>query len=308
MKQTTQMHPPRDRGSWGFSSLALTAGLLLVTGLDSPATAQALPSCPSDLWREPILPRNLTTISNPPTGDSPAFLRGTFCRLFRMPTVDPVGLDTDNDPILSDGDAPGCSSENDSAGDSRLKVALGADNPYFDFRRPGDPGGVGFYRLYSQALLFDNQKTGLSMGLQAVTPAGLDADGIADGPTILSPHFAWFHEMGSGTAIQGFVGKNLRANSHWSDSLGAQINYGLALQSPIPGTESTPNRSVHMFVEALGRYRMDGDPTQHGNWELLPGLHWRLNESWWMSGGVLMPLGTPRPDAHLWQITCSWQF
>lgn len=227
-----------------------------------------------------------------------------------MPTFDPVGLDSDNDTVVSEAVAPGCTNEGDSAADNRFRVAFGTDNPYFDFRRPGDPGGVGFYRLYSQAMLFDNQKTGLSMGLQAVTPAGLDADGVADGPTILSPHFAWFHEVGNGTAIQGFIGKNLRANSHWSESLGAQINYGLAVQSPIPGTENTASKSLHMFVEALGRYRMDADPTQHAplNWEVLPGLHWRLNESWWMSGGILMPLSAPRPDPRLWQITCSWQF
>jgi hypothetical protein len=230
-----------------------------------------------------------------------------------MPTAipsEPVGLDTDNDAVVNDADAGGAGNERDAARDSRFKLAVGSDNPFFDFRRPGDPGGVGFYRLHSQVLLFDNQKTGLSMGLQAVTPAGLEADGVADGPTILSPHFAWFHQVGNGTAIQGFVGKNVRANSHWSDSLERQINYGLALQSPLPGTESTPGRSVHLFLEALGRYRIDGDPSLRSplNWELLPGIHWQLGESWWMSGGILMPLTATRPDARLWQITCSWQF
>ena len=211
MNQTTPIQPSSGRKSWGFTPFALATGFLLVTLLDSPATAQAIPGCPSDLWYEPVLPRNVATISSSLSGDGPSFLRGNSCRLFRMPTVDPVGLDSDDDSVVNEADTPGGSSENEAAGDGRLKVALGADNPYFDFRRPGDPGGVGFYRLYSQALLFDNQKTGLSMGLQAVTPAGLDADGLADGPTILSPHFAWFHEVGDGTAIQGFVGKNLRA-------------------------------------------------------------------------------------------------
>jgi hypothetical protein len=230
-----------------------------------------------------------------------------------MPTaipLDPVGLDNDNDPAVGDTDGSGSLSEKDAAGDGRVKVAVGADNPFFDFRRPGDPGGVGFYRLHSQVLLFDTQRTGLSMGLRAVTPAGLEADGVADGPTVLSPHFAWFHQVGNGTAIQGFVGKDVRANSHWSDSLDRQINYGLALQSPIPGTESTPGRSVHLFLEALGRYRIDGDPSLRAslNWEVLPGVHWQIGENWWMSGGILMPLGAARPDARLWQITCSWQF
>ncbi len=213
---------------------------------------------------------------------------------------DPVGLELDNDPTMNEVDR-------DSMADARLKVAVGTDNPFFDFRKPGDPGGVGFYRLHSQVLLFDNQRTGLSMGLQAVTPAGLEAEGVSDGPTVLSPNFAWFHEIANGTAIQGFVGKHLRANSRWSDSLERHINCGVALQSPFPGTDS---RNAYLFLEALGRYRIEGDSSQRPslNWDLLPGIHWRLGDNWWMSGGILMPLGLPRPEARLWQITCSWQF
>jgi hypothetical protein len=247
------------------------------------------------------------------TGDAPAGSRGNCCRLFRMPTayaLDPVGLDTDSDSAVDAGAAPGAAGDRDAADDGRLKVAVGTDNPYFDFRKPGDPGGVGYYRLHSQVLLFDNQKTGLSMGFRAVTPAGLDADGVADGPTVLSPHFAWFHDVGDGTAIHGFIAKDVRANSRWTDSLERQINYGLALQSPLPGIDNATGRSVHLFVEALGRYRMDSDSSQRAtlNWDLLPGVHWRVSNSWWMSGGILMPVSDLRPDARSWQITCSWQF
>lgn len=227
-----------------------------------------------------------------------------------MPSTNPVGLETDTDVGMSELEPPGVMTERESAGDGRLKVAVGTDNPFFDFRKPGDPGGVGFYRLHSQVLLFDNQRTGVSMGLQAVTPAGLEADGVSDGPTVLSPNFAWFHEIANGMAIQGFVGKHLRANSRWADSLERQINCGLALQSPLFSADSAAGRSVHLFLEALGRYRVEGDAAQRPpfNWDLLPGVHWRVGDNWWMSGGILMPLGAPRPEARLWQITCSWQF
>jgi hypothetical protein len=293
----------------GFAAMAYITFLLALAFFNNTAIAQSIPGGPSDLWREPVLARGFDLFANGQSGDCPC--RGKRCHLFRMPSAypsDPVGLDSDNDAVVDESGRPGASG--DSGGDGRLKLAFGTDNPFFDFRRPGDPGGVGYYRLHSQMLLFDNQKTGMSMGLQAVTPAGLEADGIPDGPTVLSPHFSWFHEMGNGTAIQGFVGKHVRANSRWSDSLERQINYGLALQSPLPGTESAPGRSVHLFLEALGRYRVDGDPSLRAplNWELLPGVHWQLSDSWWMSGGLLMPLSTPRPDAHLWQITCSWHF
>jgi hypothetical protein len=303
----------KQQSEWGVILLpfACTLGLLVLLG--NPSVAQSIPGSPSDLWNEPVLPRSLILTPNGSTGDVAAASRGNYCRLFRMPSTypsDPVGLDSDNDSIGDESAALVAASDRDSTADGRLKVAVGTDNPYFDFRKPGDPGGVGYYRLHSQVLLFDNQRTGLSMGLRAVTPAGLEADGIADGPTVLSPHFAWFHGVGDSSAIQGFIGKDVRANSRWSDSLERQINYGLALQSPLPGIDPAPGRSVHVFLEALGRYRMDSDPTQRTalNWELLPGVHWRLGESWWMSGGVLMPLTAPRPDARSWQITCSWQF
>jgi hypothetical protein len=285
---------------------------LLVLGAHY-AEAQTILGSPSDLWSEPALSRALALTASSPNSDGTTGTRSNFCRLFRMPAaypLDPVGLDNDSDAGTEESAGPGAAGDKDSPADGRLKVAVGTDNPYFDFRKPGDPGGVGYYRLHSQVLLFDNQKTGMSMGFQAVTPAGLEGDGLADGPTVLSPHFAWFHEVSDGTSIHGFIAKDVRANSRWTDSLERQINCGLALQSPLPGVESPSGRSVHLFVEALGSYRIDGDPAQRAalNWDLLPGVHWRVSDSWWMSGGVLMPVTAPRPDARSWQITCSWQF
>src|SRR5439155_8215555 len=144
----------------------------------------------------------LSLLTSPQAGDVLSASRANPCRLFRMPLTSPVGLDSDSEAALNDA---ATANDRDLSGDSRVKVAVGTDNPFFDFRRPGDPGGVGFYRLHSQMQLFGNQKTGLSLGLQAVTPAGLEADGVSDGPTVLSPNFAWFHQIRNGTAIQGFV-------------------------------------------------------------------------------------------------------
>ena len=39
---------------------------------------------------------------------------------------------------------------------------------------------------------------------------------------------AWFHEVGDGGAIQGFVGKKLRLDSGWGEHLGAGFAYGMA--------------------------------------------------------------------------------
>ena len=41
-------------------------------------------------------------------------------------------------------------------------------------RRPGDPGGIGFYKWYSQLQVLDTGKSGVTLGFQAVMPAGLE--------------------------------------------------------------------------------------------------------------------------------------
>ena len=63
---------------------------------------------------------------------------------------------------------------------------------------------------------------------------------------------------------------------------------------------------------ALGLYRTDNSNNVAGSamaFEVLPGVQYKVAENWWISGGVSVPVGTPRPDAgQLWQVTCWLQF
>ena len=265
-----------------------------------------------EILSEPVLPRDLDFFSgrvvSPPWLSSPA----SRFRLFGMPTgfpTPPLGLELEEDAPGADPLAS--STENQEGGaDGRWQAALGMDNPFFDIRRRGDPGGIGFYKLHTQYLFWNSPVAGMSAGLEAVTPAGLEVDGLQNGPTILCPHLAWFYDLGNGTSLQGFVGKHFQANSHWSGGLGRSLQYGLAWQRPCPGFDNEPNHGVHLFVEALGRYRYDSLPSQYsGNiLQIVPGVHWQVRENWWLSGGLLVPVGPVRPDSRLWQVTCSWQF
>jgi hypothetical protein len=296
---------------------------LLVPASEPMIHAQTFEVNPPQSRKDVLLPPELGFVS-PSVGN---FGEGSLgnrtprLRLFRMPTgflSDPVGFDSDNDPSLSDAGA-GNSPFKDS-GDrllNRVQFNVGNDNPFFDFRRPGDPGGVGYYRLHSQIQLVGTESTGLSFGCQAVSPAGIENDGVADGPTFFSPNVAWFQDLGEGTALHGFVGTHMRAAGRLPEGLinrGFQyggLRYGMAFQQPLVCPKSDPTRGLYFFVEALGRYRMENDYTARqpeSPWELLPGMHWRVNESWWFSGGVVLPNGTPRPDFNYWQITCSVQF
>jgi hypothetical protein len=260
---------------------------------------------------EPLLPRlaDLGRWATDTDNDRPCVLRNRCIRLFRMPTgfaSDPVGADLDADQVPADAGTPAATDDPDLP----VQAALYSDNPYFDFRRPGDVGGPGFYRIYTQVQLFETDSTGCTLGLQAVTPAGLENDGLADGPTAFYPNLALVHEPFDGVAVAGFVGKSLRARPGWEDHMGHSLHYGVAVAQALPCLDTLALPRVHLFLEALGRYRVDGEASAGGQpvWELLPGLHWQMRENWWLTGGVLMPLNAPLRDLNVWQVTCSWQF
>jgi hypothetical protein len=273
--------------------VGVLAPLVLAWGAE--ASAQEIPGS-SEVWQEPVFPRSFGLALPRSSGDLAVSSHPPPVYLFRMPSAfDPLPADPD------DADTPG---------DGRLQVMLAPDNPYFDFRRRGDPGGVGFYKLQSQVSLLDGPTSGFRMALRAVTPAGLQADGVAEGATVFSPSFSWFCGMPGDTALHAYLGKDVCANSRWTESLERDIRYGIAWTGPCPGFDGEACRNIRLFVEALGRYHLDNDPGRAGlaGCELLPGVQWRLCESCWVSGGILMPIAAPLADRQLWQVTCSWQF
>ena len=104
-----------------------------------------------------------------------------------MPTgflCDPLGIDPDNDPPAADADATAPVGGSLDSVNLPVQFGMGSDNPFFDFRRPGDPGGVGYYKVHTQLQLFDcgagtNQRwayTG-SKQLQVYGNKCLDANG-----------------------------------------------------------------------------------------------------------------------------------
>jgi hypothetical protein len=298
----------------------LPAGLILaLAALSFPAPA-ARAGDQYDLDRESVLSKELSEIlqfSDPATPSAPN--RPDRIRLFRMVPgflSDPVGLE--DDPTVAPDGTPLKADD----GPNWLQLAIGNDNPYFDVRRPGDPGGIGYTRVLTQFQVLDLPSTSCTIGFQAYTPTGAQQGGIEDGPTVFSPAFALFHSLDDGTAFQGFVAKNLHVSSPatLSDTLvhpaqfGRSVEYGMAVQRPI-----LPDvNNVYFFLEALGRYRYDlgqavAAPTASSSsaatWDVLPGMHMKLADGWWLSGGVVLPVNGTRPiDAHLWQFTCSFQF
>lgn len=226
------------------------------------------------------------------TGDAgePAEARPWRPPLFRMPFG-----------TLNNAGEPGAGGLDAAEADSRFQFSAGSDNPFFDFRRPGDPGGVGFWKVQTFVPVLESTTAELSLGLQAVMPAGLEFDGLAHGPTVLSPTLVWFQDLG-GPAVQAFVGQHLPASGA-DDTLQRGWLYGLAVQQPLP-TLSGGDGCLHLVVEALGRQQR---AVQSG-WELLPGLHWRVHDNCWMSGGVIFPLDGARRDPGLWQLMCRWQY
>jgi hypothetical protein len=296
--------------------LSLLAAPALCWSLHGPVHGQEVPGGSLDFQKSLLLPPQvLLEGGSRAGGESSSSGRSTPARLFRMPAgylADPVGLDSDDDNLATlDDPALTSAGPPDRGGDNHLGAAFGTDNPFLDFRGPGDPGGVGYYRLHAQYQLFKDGSTSLCLGLRAFAPAGLESDGVANGPTVLSPHLAWYYEWESGAALHGFVGKDVAARPGWDDELGHRLRYGLAIQSPLPIGPTVPGQCLHLFIEALGTSGRLTETFQHrpAAWGVIPGLYYQLHDNWWMSSGVALPLsGTTRYDSGLLQITCSWRF
>jgi hypothetical protein len=273
----------------------------------SPVRAQVPPD-PLDPLGGPLLLRDINLWSALPDALPPAS-RTPRLRLPRMPLTslgDPLGLNPDGEDPPPDPNAPTPAADSDL---SRVQLSMGADNPFFDFRRRGSPGGTGYYKVHTQLQLFDTGTTGCTLTCQAVRPAGLESNGLNDGPSFVSSALAVFHDLGDGTALHGFVGKDVRANATWRDGVTeGRLRYGVALQQPLSFATTDPARGLFLFVEAQGRWD-DRDPSAMRSWELVPGLHYRLSDSWWMSGGVLVPFGPTREgSAGQWHLSCRWQY
>lgn len=190
-----------------------------------------------------------------------------------------------------------------------LSFSAGNDNPYFELRKAGDPGGLGFARVNTQVQLWQSERTAFSLGVQAVTPLGLQSEGLADhqGPTVLSPALSLFHSLDEGLAVQMFVGKNLPVMNATTRPVRREVQYGVAVQRSLSTEENDPLSCLFVSFGALGQGDRGG--TRMSSLEVLPGLHWQPAQTWWMSAGYALPVGPARGDVlGQWQLTCSWQY
>jgi hypothetical protein len=263
---------------------------------------------PGDGDQAPLLPPD---IAWRPDSDPANAAKAPRLHTFRTPSgcmsdiVIRTDAESNTDPTLR-------SSKDDDFLDSHVEVALVQDNPFFDFRRPGDLGGVGYQRVYTEVALLDTGKSCLSLNCHAATPAGLECDGVADGPTRFSPALTWVQDLGGGAAVQGFVARTMRAQLHAFDGSQRNFEYGMVVQHPVPGLDAdTGGPRVFVFVETLGRFRPeDGSSGSQPmtRWDVVPGIHFQAGDNWWISSGVMLPVGPARTDGGLFQMTCAWQF
>jgi hypothetical protein len=223
---------------------------------------------------------------------------------------DPVSMQDDDNALPGmPGSGPSSAPAASEDGPDWIQFGMGTDNPYLDLRRPGDPGGFGFYRVNTQVQLLDSPTTACTLGLQTVTPAGIQFGGMPDGATVVSPTFSVFHTVGERTALQGFIAKNVPLYSADGTPIQRNLQYGLAVQRPIVVDGPEGLRNLFFSVGALGQVHPEHDnfkllPT----WDVLPGLQWHLNDNWWVSSGLLVPVGTTHTAPGQWQLTCSFRF
>src|SRR5579884_1682035 len=201
---------------------------------DASLTPTVLPVLPDAFWGSvglPPVPRQ------PPVHlflMQPAFLYA------------PVGLDSDDDLGGATSD-PTDPLDPDAELAARLQVSIGNDNPFFDFRSPDNPGRVGYYKLHAQYQVLETSGLSFCLGLQAFTPAGLESDGLAHGPTVLRPNFSWWQDMGNGCGLNGFVCKSVLPDTRLFDRVEQGYRCGLAWINPLNDSALTSYGSVHFF-------------------------------------------------------------
>lgn len=235
-------------------------------------------------------------------------------RLFRFAPgflADPLGMQDDDSGIpgmtkLSGADLAPLAQD---SGPEWIQLGMGSDNPYFDLRRPGDPGGFGYSRVNTQVSLLDSPTTALAFGVQAVTPTGAQFGGLPEGPTVVIPAFSVFHAVNDRLAVQGFVSKNVPIYDASASPLQRNLQYGVALQRPILADGPDGMRNLFFTFGALGQAAPERDYLRLvPKCDVLPGFQWHVNDNWWLSSAVLMPVGPVRTTPGQWQLTCSLQF
>lgn len=243
-----------------------------------------------------------------------AISRTPRLRLFRFAPgflADPLGLQDDDSVIPGMPKTAGTDSTptTPDSGPEWIQFGMGSDNPYFDLRRPGDPGGVGYSRVNTQVSLLDSPTTAFAFGVQAVTPTGAQFGGLPDGPTVVIPAFSVFHAFSDRLAVQGFVSKNVPISDAAASPLQRNLQYGLALQRPVLADGPEAWRNLFFTVGALGQVTPEHDNLRLvPKCDVLPGFQWHVNDNWWLSSAVLMPVGPVRTAPGQWQLTCSLQF
>jgi len=277
-----------------FSSAVLLALL--------PAAGQAQPmlSLVPPTWSEPLLTQEFWALERMDY-ESVRQTATPRLRMFGMPTgflAVPYWLEDEddarlvNDPVY----VAMCQKADDM---NNVQVSLGMDNPFFDLRRPGSVGGVGYYQIYSQVQVVDSGKTSMCLNLQAYTPAGVQFGGLANGPSYVCPALSFFHDLGWGTALQGFVSENISTGAGWEDNWNRKMFYGMAWQCPLAWDRTSP-QGLFFFVQALGHANYDPahSTATHPAMMVLPGLQWRLGDNCWLSlGGSQHGL-----------LSCFWRF
>lgn len=191
-----------------------------------------------------------------------------------------------------------------------VTLSFGNDNPNFAFRRQGDPGGVGFFRVSSQFQLFDSAGTSCALCLNAVSPSGQENDGLPDskGATVLMPAFSLSHAFDEGTWLLLSVGTNLTLQNPTPQPSRRDWQYGFGVYHSLATDGNGPFRNVYVSVEALGQQREMRDVRSPVTWDVLPGLHWKPASNWTLSGAFALPMAARSDTPQQWQIICTVQF
>jgi hypothetical protein len=276
---------------------AVLSSLLTMLMAQSRAQAQIPGQEPHEFWRPSAVNRDLATGLTLASEAREGPPRPPPVRMYSMLPgflSDPAGFGGNDDPVdlaSVTGNYFG-SGEMAASGLNGLLLSVGNYNPFFELRRPGDPGSIGYLRVHSQLQVLETGGTSVCLGLRAWTPAGVECGGVSSGPTTIAPGLGVFQDLGSGTGLHGYFDQNFRGACRQHGPL----HYGVGMHCPLFPWEQTDDASVYLFMQALGRYDFTGERLGRKNWEFVPGVYWRFTDNCWFS------LGASRTSMLTWML------
>lgn len=182
---------------------------------------------------------------------------------------------------------------------------LTAVDPAYLWRMPENGEGTSgpVWSASAWAQFIDTPSTAANFQLHLLVPEKGD---LHQERTHLTSIFACFQDLGNRFGLQTHVGLEARFGDNQSGEAHYHVNGSAALTRTFTD-EVTCFSYFTVFVEAFGGMAIDHH-FGRSTFSFLPGMRWEICKSWWIAGGVEVPVTAPHPFDVGFRVAMSKDF